>query len=69
MEILVKYLEKVKNSKDKKEWISCFLFLEWKIQESEWEVKETFIKLKDKMKDYFNKNIKYGKWSGWGNSK
>lgn len=55
--ILVEYMEKVISSNDKNEWRKFFLFIDWKIQESEWEVKEIFIKMRDKMKDYFNKNI------------
>lgn len=57
IKIFIEYIEKVINSKDKNEWIKFFLFIEWKIQESEWEVKESLIKIRDKMKDYFNKNI------------
>lgn len=56
--ILAEYMEKVISSNDKNEWRKFFLFIDWKIQESEWEAKETFIKMKDKMRDYFNKNIK-----------
>lgn len=59
-QLLAEYIGKVKNSNDKKEWEECFLFLDWKIQESEWEVKETFIKMKDRIKDYFNKHIQNG---------
>lgn len=57
-QILTAYMEKVINSKDKNEWRKFFLFIDWKIQESEWEAKEIFIQMRDKMKDYFNKNIK-----------
>mgnify|MGYP003333451961 CR=1 FL=1 len=32
--ILAQYIEKVINSKDKKEWVSCIAFLEGKIQEN-----------------------------------
>jgi hypothetical protein len=54
-QLFAEYIGKVKNSNNKKEWEECFLFLDEQIKEREWEVKETFIKMKDRMRDYFNK--------------
>lgn len=59
--ILTQYMEKIINSKDKKEWVSCIAFLEGKIQESEKEKdlenKKVFSEIKERILNYYNKNI------------